>query len=334
MKYLIPLTIITLLYGCGGNSKTVVDNSRISYEEAPRILSGNITKNLKFNSFGEYEIQGKVVAKGVNILIDKATVFTSIDNGYLLIAKDSTIDARGDKQNPIVFKSLDFIILANAKTNHGELSFDGIKYANKNDDYNAQSSGIIKYLNIKDGSFVLGAVTAATTVEHIKVENSIQDGMKIIGGTVNPRYVKIVNAKGDSLDISAGYSGTIEELNITQIEPAEAAIEISSGLRAPYTEVLINHFNIKTAPGSVEGALYLKDSYVLGTFANAKISHFGDDGIINTYTTQYEDVAFKDVVLEGANTNFSGSSASQIKRRYLANDADPDACECEKQDSL
>ncbi len=334
MKYLIELTILTLLYGCGsGNNTTVIENSQISYEEAPQILSGNITKNLKFNSFDEYEIQGKVVANGVNILIEEGSVFTSIDNGYLLIAKDATIDAQGSQQNPIVFKSVDFIILANAQTNQGEVSFEGIKYANENDDYNRQSSGKIKYIDIQDGSFILGAVGAATTVEHIKVENSKNDGIKIIGGAVNPRYIQIVNAKEDSLDISGGYSGTIEELNITQNQPAEAAIEISSGFKAPYTETLINNFEITTVPGSVEGAIYLKDNYVLGTFANGTINHFGNDGIINTNTTQYEDVGFKDVELKGTNTQFTGSSASQIKQRYLANDADPDACECEKQGS-
>lgn len=83
------------------------------------------------------------------------------------------------------------------------------------------SSGSISYLvvgetgvTIRPDSEVQGitmeGVGAGTSIDHVQVFASNDDGIEWFGGTVNQRYVMINGAQDDSLDMDLGFSGTIQ----------------------------------------------------------------------------------------------------------------------------
>ena len=55
----------------------------------------------------------------------------------------------------------------------------------------------------------LGGVGAGTTIEHIEVVGSNDDGIEIFGGSVDVSNVVIFAQRDDALDLDQGYKGTI-----------------------------------------------------------------------------------------------------------------------------
>src|SRR3712207_1753289 len=56
----------------------------------------------------------------------------------------------------------------------------------------------------------MGGVGSNTTIDHIQVHNSSDDGIEIFGGRVNAKYLAITGADDDGLDTDLGYRGTIQ----------------------------------------------------------------------------------------------------------------------------
>jgi hypothetical protein len=51
---------------------------------------------------------------------------------------------------------------------------------------------------------------ATTTIDHIQIHNSSDDGIEIFGGRVNAKHIVISGADDDGLDTDLGYRGTIQ----------------------------------------------------------------------------------------------------------------------------
>src|SRR3712207_5806875 len=56
----------------------------------------------------------------------------------------------------------------------------------------------------------MGGVGSNTTIDHVQVHNSSDDGIEIFGGRVNAKYLAITGADDDGLDTDLGYRGTIQ----------------------------------------------------------------------------------------------------------------------------
>ncbi len=56
----------------------------------------------------------------------------------------------------------------------------------------------------------LGGVGSNTTIDHIQVHNSSDDGIEIFGGRPNLKHLVVTGADDDSLDTDLGYRGTIQ----------------------------------------------------------------------------------------------------------------------------
>ena len=85
----------------------------------------------------------------------------------------------------------------------------------------ADNSGRIRYVQVRypgfevqpnrelNGITLLG-VGSATTIDHVQVHNSSDDGIEFFGGTVNLSHVVITGADDDSLDTDEGYRGAVQ----------------------------------------------------------------------------------------------------------------------------
>ncbi|AFU98557.1 hypothetical protein [Simiduia agarivorans] len=86
---------------------------------------------------------------------------------------------------------------------------------------NTESSGSLRYVVVKHSGFAVvegdelngitfNAVGAGTTVDHVQVYNTFDDGFEFFGGAVNVSHAVLVNVRDDSLDFSDGYVGKIQ----------------------------------------------------------------------------------------------------------------------------
>lgn len=85
----------------------------------------------------------------------------------------------------------------------------------------SDSSGVLRYVRVWYGGRMIGkdneingitfaGVGSGTTVEHIEVAFSLDDGVEIFGGTVNVKYLSIYHCGDDGIDIDEGYTGKIQ----------------------------------------------------------------------------------------------------------------------------
>jgi hypothetical protein len=85
--------------------------------------------------------------------------------------------------------------------NSGSLRFVQIRY-----------SGVVIAPGNELQGLTMGGVGQLTTVDHVQVHNSSDDGIEIFGGRVNTKYLAITGADDDGLDTDLGYRGTSQFL--------------------------------------------------------------------------------------------------------------------------
>ncbi len=83
------------------------------------------------------------------------------------------------------------------------------------------SSGSLRYVQIRYSGFVLSSdrelqgltpsgVGYNTTIDHVQIHNSSDDGIEVFGGRPNMKYLVLTGAEDDSLDTDVGYKGFIQ----------------------------------------------------------------------------------------------------------------------------
>ena len=100
----------------------------------------------------------------------------------------------------------------NARNYHGA----PIGMQNDND-----NSGVLRYVSVRHAGAIistgnelngisLGSVGRGTTIEHVEVISSDDDGIEFFGGTVNIKYVACMFGADDMFDWDEGYSGKMQ----------------------------------------------------------------------------------------------------------------------------
>lgn len=166
----------------------------------------------------------------------------------LIITRNAQIDADGTASNPIIFTSeydkepfggsitlnetnsklwAGLIILGNAPAyssgNTDALQIEGIVDADERSQYGGtdadHSSGTLRYVSIRFSGaeigpgdeiqgLTLGGVGRGTTLDHIDIFVSADDGIEIFGGTVDIQNISVAFAEDDSFDFDLGWAGT------------------------------------------------------------------------------------------------------------------------------
>ncbi len=91
------------------------------------------------------------------------------------------------------------------------------------------NSGIVRYLSVRHAGAILqvggeingislGSVGRGTTIEHVDVVSSADDGMELWGGTVNIKYASFLFGNDDNFDWDDGYSGKAQFLFALQTD--------------------------------------------------------------------------------------------------------------------
>jgi hypothetical protein len=114
-------------------------------------------------------------------------------------------------------------------TGFGQGYVEGFIAANTENQYggsdDADNSGVIKYVSIRHAGAVinaangnelngltLGSVGNGTTIDHVEIVSSNDDGIEFFGGTVNVKHIAVLFCKDDMFDWDQGWRGNAQFL--------------------------------------------------------------------------------------------------------------------------
>jgi hypothetical protein len=345
------------------NSNSTDNSSNVSGLFTDTTLPSEISADLTLSADVQYKIDGLVtVRNNATLTIPAGTTLYGSAEGYLVVAKGAKIMAIGTASNPIIFTSEaafngdtpargqwgGVTLLGSANVNEDNLFYEvdesngDFAFGTFNNTVNdAENSGTMKFIQILNSGFAVApdkevnglslcGIGSGTTIEDIVVTNSGDDGVELWGGTVNLKNILIKNAGDDSFDIDNGYTGTVTNLIIEQIEEAAAGIEMTNSGSLPRTNATFVDFKITTATTQKkEGGIYFKDDGVASTFSNGEIIHNGQDGALHSKKALSTDaltaISFSNVTLSGsaiksddATTKYSGPASAELQAKFEA----------------
>ena len=251
-------------------------------------------------------------------------IFASGGSDYLLVNRGSQLFAEGTATNPIVFTSRQNVEGTTTESSQGQ--WGGIVLAGRAPQANCQltapvtctgtvegtsafyggnsptdNSGRLRYVQIKFSGFeistgnelqglTMAGVGSGTTVDHIQIYNSSDDGIEIFGGNVNLRHIVINGADDDGLDTDTGWRGGAQFGIVTQ--------------RAPGSTSRSAGFEFSSAPASVP----LATRYV----SRPQIANWtlvGRNSPTNAHTVAHFDTGTDPTVINSVFTSVAGSAS-------------------------
>ncbi len=180
---------------------------------------------------------------------------TNADNDYLIVNRGSRIFAEGSPTQPIIFTAQQNltggvtdesqglwggVILAgrapisncNTAVTGGAVNCENrVEGTSPPASYGGNaptdSSGTFRYVQIRySGTIIspdnelqgltLGGTGSGTTIDHVQIHNSSDDGIEVFGGRTNMRYLAITGADDDGLDTDVGWQGQVQFLLTVQ----------------------------------------------------------------------------------------------------------------------
>jgi|GEM_PF-521302 len=199
---------------------------------------------------GCYNLQGcYVVPSGKVLTIQAGTVIRCSPASNLVVERGGVIVAQGTPSNQIVFTSNQpigdrkpadwgsLIIMGKAKNNvinNGggvkAISRCGNTYLGGGID-DLDNSGVLKYIRLEyagggistdneKSALILNSVGSGTTIDHVQITESAENGLSIFGGTVNFLNGYILDAYKNDVLVNLGYRGTISGLLTMRKNPA------------------------------------------------------------------------------------------------------------------
>lgn len=155
---------------------------------------------------------------------------------------------------------------------------------------NAENSGVLTYVVVKHAGFevvdgdelnaiTLNGVGSGTTISHVQVYTTLDDGFEMFGGAVNLDHIVAVNVGDDSIDYSEGYNGKIQYAAVLHTSGGNRCIEgdNTGGGRGdgitPTTKLVISNLtcvtsnvdegagNNPSSKGDSEGPLFREGAY-------------------------------------------------------------------------
>lgn len=211
---------------------------------------------------------GSSTGNNVTLTIDPGVVvFGSNGLDYLVVNRGNRINAVGTASSPIIFTSRANVLGTATDTSSGqwggvvllgrapisdcltgesaggfascERILEGTSDVRFGGATAADNSGTMQYVQIRYSGFelsagselqglTLGGTGSGTTLSHIQVHNSSDDGIEVFGGRTNMKNLVITGAEDDSLDTDVGYKGFVQYLIAVQRSTGDRLLEIDS----------------------------------------------------------------------------------------------------------
>ena len=296
------------------NGRVIVGNGNCELASSDTCASGLAVKNVTLT------IEAGVEVKGLPSNDPLKAAVLDVNRGSRLMAI-------GTKDAPIIFSSLDadysgqgewggvqltgFAPHNNCTTVPCNVDGEGaVNFIGGEDP--ADSSGVLQYVIITEGGTVLStgdeinglslnAVGSGTTLENIQINDNLDDGVELYGGTANIKYLVVTGAGDDSVDWDEGYQGNLQYVFIKQTSASggEAFEMDTQGSLAWLSKPTVANVTViaDKAQGGANYSLNFKKASA-GFFHNTLVTVAADTA--NTFTTCVN-------VIDGAEANVGTS---------------------------
>ncbi|WP_233520555.1 hypothetical protein [Flocculibacter collagenilyticus] len=256
--------------------------SALGNDTTVQVISGRITQDTVLKSGAMYALSGPVFvgndkADSATLTIEPGVVvFGRSGNDYLVVSRDSKINAVGSKDKPIIMTSLQdvvgdetsagqwggMVLLGNAPSNKCPsdgsdcaLQVEGVEEGAVFGGTNWEdNSGALKYVVVKYAGYEIapdnelngitfGGVGSATSVDYIQVHANADDGVEFFGGAVNVKHLVLTGNQDDSIDWDNGYRGKMQHVFVQHDQnagDANRAIEADNDGSNPDKEPMSN----------------------------------------------------------------------------------------------
>lgn len=218
-----------------------------------QVLSGEISEDTTLSTDAFWALDGAVFVGGdkensATLAVEPgAVIFGASGSDYMVVSRDSKIEASGTETDPIILTSKQdvlgedtgagqwggLVLLGNGISNkcpaEGDCSLqvEGVEEGFYGGIDNEDNSGTLKYVVVKNAGFevapdnelngiTFGAVGSGTTVEYVQVHNNSDDGVEFFGGAVNAKHLVLTSIDDDSVDWDHGYQGKMQYVYIEQ----------------------------------------------------------------------------------------------------------------------
>jgi hypothetical protein len=186
----------------------------------------------------------------VTLTIEPGVIVYASGSAYLNVNRGNRLNAIGSQARPIIFTSRDNVLGLNTANSSGQWGgvilngrapitdctgtggTPGTVTCNRTVEGTvtppsyggatvADNSGTLRYVQIRYSGFILangdelqslttGGVGSGTTFEYIQSYNSSDDGVEFFGGVVNARYLAVIGAEDDTLDVDTGVKANLQ----------------------------------------------------------------------------------------------------------------------------
>jgi hypothetical protein len=221
------------LFGAESLSDVSITNILVTCPPIP--LSSPINTPTTLFSGNSYLLEEVVEVVGTTLTIQEGVVIFADPGSALVIQRSATLNAAGTASDPIIFTSnqppgsrnpgdwIGLIWAGNAPNNHSnnlDIVIDNVTYTAGGN--NASSNdGTLTYTQIlyagegggggsdrrSESGLVLASLGSTTTIHHVEVAESEQDGVGIWGGEVFPREIIVHKAQRTDFMVSYGFQG-------------------------------------------------------------------------------------------------------------------------------
>lgn len=228
---------------------------------------------------------------------------TNADNDFMVVNRGSRLVAEGTETLPIIFTAQQNltggvtdesqglwggIILAgrapisncNTTVAGGSVNCENVVEGTSTALYGGatptDNSGTVRYVQIRYSGTVispnnelqgltLGGTGSGTTIDHVQVHNSSDDGIEIFGGRTNLRYLALTGSDDDGLDTDVGWQGfaqfvlAIQKPNNTQTDNYSTEIDSNGNEDAlPRQKYRLANFTFVSTTAATNAAIRIR----------------------------------------------------------------------------
>ncbi len=229
---------------------------------------------------------GKIMAEGT---AENPIIFTTILDNIQVGEKVGTNLTRTDNEK---WGGVAILGDAPSSTENGDKvgNLEGIPadegYGEYGGDNASDNSGVMRYVSIRHGGISIGegnelngltlaGVGNGTTIDHIEIYATLDDGIEFFGGTVNASNLFVYYQGDDGIDIDQNYSGTITNFAVIHGDGigTDEGLEIDGPEGSTYTDGMFTLVNgLCRAEGSEGSAADFK-SKAQGTVRNVTFEY-------------------------------------------------------------
>ncbi|RLD23850.1 MAG: hypothetical protein DRI71_04250 [Bacteroidetes bacterium] len=184
-------------------------------------------------------------------------------------------------------------------------------------------SGVLKYVSFRHGGvsigdgneingLTLGGVGSATTIDHVEIFATLDDGIEFFGGTVNVTNLIISYQGDDGVDIDQNYAGTVTNFVVMHGgNDTDEGLEIDGPEGSTYTDGLftLKNGSVMSMGGAKSGTPADLKSGAQGNIDNVVFSNYAVDADMVKIRSSYDDANSCSVKTD-AYTHLTNTSAS------------------------